>query len=524
MRARPGHLLLVGMMGSGKSTCGRLLAEHLGRPYLDSDDEVERACGRSVAEIFASHGELAFRAEEAAALERAVATSSPAVIGVAGGAVLDEANRRLLRASGTVVWLRAEPDALAARLGDGRGRPLLRAPGETVVSVLRRLDEQRRPLYRDLADVTLDVSDLTPGEVVERLAAALLTRVPVALGDRSYDVTVGPGARHELPGVLPPSARRAVIVTQAGIGVRVDPGVESSTIEVGEGERSKSLSSLEQVCRGFARAGLTRHDVVIALGGGLVTDLAGFAAASYHRGTPVVHVATTLLAQIDAAIGGKTGVNLPEGKNLVGAFWQPHAVLCDTDVLATLPEREWRSGLGEMAKYAFLGVDGLERLPLEAQVARCVALKADVVSADERESGRRAVLNYGHTLAHALEAAGFAERDEPGGAAGGLDLRHGEAVAVGIVFAARLAERLGRIDQRRVARHVEVVEAYGLASEVPGAADADELLAFMARDKKARDGLTFVLDGPVGVELVESVDPNLVRAVLQDPAGERRPR
>ena len=174
--------------------------------------------------------------------------------------------------------------------------------------------------------------------------------------------------------------------------------------------------------------------MVVAVGGGVVTDTAGFAAAVYHRGIPVVHVPTTLLGQIDAAIGGKTGVNLPEGKNLVGAVWQPSAVLCDTEVLATLPPREYRSGLGEMAKYAFLGVDDLADLPLDEAVAACVRCKAEVVAADEREGGRRAILNYGHTLAHALEIAG------------GYDLRHGEAVAIGLVYAAELARALGRID------------------------------------------------------------------------------
>ena len=179
--------------------------------------------------------------------------------------------------------------------------------------------------------------------------------VPVELADRSYDVVVGPGARHELARVVPESVGRVAVVTQAGIGVDVDPGREHRVFEIPDGETAKSLATVEDLCRQWARWGLTRADAVVAVGGGLVTDTAGFAAASYHRGVPVVHVATTLLGQIDAAIGGKTGVNLPEGKNLVGAYWQPSAVLCDTETLASLPEREYRSGLGELAKYHFLG-------------------------------------------------------------------------------------------------------------------------------------------------------------------------
>ena len=243
--------------------------------------------------------------------------------------------------------------------------------------------------------------------------------VPVDLGNRSYPVLVGRGARHRLLEVLPAGVHRAAVVTQEAVGVVVDPGVEHHTFLMDDGEDAKCMETVEDLCRQFARWGLTRGDVVVAVGGGVVTDTAGFAAAVYHRGVPVVHVATSLLAQVDAAIGGKTGVNLREGKNLVGAFWQPSAVLCDTEVLETLPPREYLSGCGEMAKYHFLGGEGLEDLPLDEKVARCVAIKAEVVASDERESGRRAILNYGHTLAHAHETA---ER---------YDLRHGEAVGIG---------------------------------------------------------------------------------------------
>jgi len=272
---------------------------------------------------------------------------------------------------------------------------------------------------------------------------------------------------------------------------------------IGVGEQFKTIATVQELCEGLAEAGLTRGDVVVAVGGGMVTDVAGFAAASYHRGISVVHVPTTLLGMIDAAIGGKTGVNLPQGKNLVGAFWQPSGVICDLDTLATLPEREVRCGNGEMAKYHFLTGDDLAALDLEARVARCVEIKAEVVASDERESGRRAILNYGHTLAHALEIAS------------GHEIAHGEAVSIGLIFAARLAERLGRIDSARVAEHLDVVGGlYGLQTDIPHVGSADELLALMSRDKKAIDGLTFVLDGPNGVELVADIDPAIVRDVL----------
>lgn len=327
--------------------------------------------------------------------------------------------------------------------------------------------------------------------------------VPVALGERSYDVLVGAGVLAHLPSVVPGSARRAAVVTQPSIGIDVDPGIEHRVFPMAEGEGAKTLGTVEALCRGFASWGLTRGDVVIAVGGGVVTDTAGFAAAAYHRGVAVVHVPTTLLGMVDAAIGGKTGVNLPEGKNLVGAFWQPVAVLCDTDLLASLPERERRSGSGEMAKYHFLtGVD-LGALELDERVAACVRIKAEIVAGDEREGGRRALLNYGHTLAHAIETAGR------------YDLRHGEAVAVGLVYAAELAFALGRIDARRVGLYREVTTGYGLPAQLPEGVDADELVELMARDKKAVDGLTFVLDGPSGVEVVPGIEPALVRSTLE---------
>ncbi len=326
--------------------------------------------------------------------------------------------------------------------------------------------------------------------------------VPVSLGERSYDVVIGHGARDSLASLMPSTARRAAVVTQESIDVTVDPGIEQQRFVVPEGESAKTMANVEALCNGFAEWGMTRGDVVVAVGGGVVTDLGGFAAAVYHRGISVVHVSTTLLGQIDAAIGGKTGVNLPHGKNLVGAFWQPSGVVCDTELLETLPPREFRSGLGELAKYHFLGGGDLDALPIEERVARCVEIKAAVVGSDERESGRRATLNYGHTLGHAIELA--AE----------FELRHGEAVAIGLVYAAELAHRLGRIDADRVAEHRRVVAAYGLASVVPAGLDDTTLMHLLARDKKAVDGLTFVLDGPDGVEVVAGLDPDLVQATI----------
>jgi 5-deoxy-5-amino-3-dehydroquinate synthase len=333
---------------------------------------------------------------------------------------------------------------------------------------------------------------------------------------RSYGVTVGAGCRHDLSSVLAavaPRARRAAVVTQPNVREALGPvvtGLPGDTFEIAVGEEEKNLSTIERLCRSFSLAGLTRNDVIVAVGGGMVTDVAGFAASVYLRGVSVVYVSTTLLGMIDAAIGGKTGVNLPEGKNLVGAFWQPSAVLCDLDALDTMPARELRSGLGEMAKYHFLEgtgpisrtPGGLDALPLDERIARCVAIKAAVVAADEREGGLRAVLNYGHTLGHAIEIASD------------FSVMHGEAVAIGLVYAGALAQQLGRIDAARADEHRRIVASHDLATRAPGGLDPEPLIALMQRDKKALDGLTFVLDGPNGVETVTGVDPALVRRAM----------
>lgn len=348
--------------------------------------------------------------------------------------------------------------------------------------------------------------------------------------DPGYDVVVEAGALAGV-GELVADRRRVAIVSQAGIAERYAAPVRggiaapSEVFLVGDGEAAKSLTTVEELCRGFARWGLLRGDAVVALGGGVVGDTAGFAAAVYHRGVAVVQVPTTLLAMVDAAIGGKTAVNLPEGKNLVGAFHQPVGVVADTTTLATLSDREYHSGLGEVAKYALMhdvvadptglvdllrtGTTAiLDRQPavLADVVARCAAIKADVVTRDPFErSGLRATLNLGHTLGHALEIA-FAS-----------ELTHGEAVAVGLVFAGALAGGCERVAADVVDRFQAVPFALGLPTRVPDPdrVPASELVTLMRRDKKASGGLTFVLPGPEGLGLVEDPPPGALRYAFE---------
>jgi 5-deoxy-5-amino-3-dehydroquinate synthase len=345
-----------------------------------------------------------------------------------------------------------------------------------------------------------------------------------------YEVLIAPGALHEA-GAMLHGIRRVALVSQAAVADRYADAVRDSLeadVEVflmGDGEEAKTLGTIEDLCRRFAAWGLLRGDAVVALGGGVVGDTAGFAAATYHRGISVLQVPTTLLAMVDAAIGGKTAVNLPEGKNLVGAFHQPIGVLADTDTLASLPEPEYRSGLGEVAKYALLrdvvadptGLVELLRLHttevlardpavLGDLVTRCVQIKADVIALDpEERTGVRATLNLGHTFAHALETAG------------GYGLTHGEAVAIGLVFAGALAGGCERVGPDVVDRYQAVPATLGLLTEVPGGAsmDAGKLLELMRRDKKASGGLTFVLPGPNGIEQVDDPPDHALRYAFE---------
>ncbi|MDA8081234.1 MAG: 3-dehydroquinate synthase [Actinomycetota bacterium] len=330
--------------------------------------------------------------------------------------------------------------------------------------------------------------------------------IVVDLGDRSYPVYVGEELLGDVDSMIPDDVGKVAIVTQRNIGIVPQLTRPLEIFYIGDGEQSKSLGTIGELCSGFAEMGINRKDMILAIGGGIVSDTAGFAAATFHRGLRYGIIATTLLAQVDAAIGGKTAVNIPEGKNLVGAFWQPTFVVCDIATLETLSNRERLCGMGEMAKYAFLGAEGLDQLSLGSQISACVRVKAGFVESDEREGDRRALLNYGHTLGHAIEAVGFEDR--------AVNLKHGEAVAIGLIFAALLAKRLGRIDASRVDYHLRVVRSYGLPTRLPFDVDPDRLIEAMCKDKKSFGTLTFVLDGGSGVEVVRDVDPTLVREVL----------
>ncbi len=522
-------IAVTGFMATGKTTVGRLIAEKLGLDFVDTDELVEANAGRTIPAIFEEDGEAHFRDLESAALRQALGRRGR-VVSTGGGMLLRDENVAELRAAGPIVCLTAAPEEILERVAGDEGRPLLNV--DDPAGRIARLLRDRAEAYAR-ADYHVDTTGLTQEQVADRLIDALAgdprarwlcgsrTRVPVQVEGGEYDILVGSGVIDKLGDAwpAPECGRRAAIVTTDTIGPlyaeRVaaalrDGGWRPTVVEVPDGEASKSLEVFGEVCDAFADAGLDRGSTVFALGGGVVGDLAGFAAATYMRGIDLVHVPTSLLAQVDSSIGGKTAIDIGAGKNLVGAFHQPRAVFTDIDVLSTLPDAEIRSGLGEIIKhaccfdaemFAFLSERPHvfaedDRAAREYLVARNCQIKAEVVAADPLEQGVRAVLNYGHTVGHALERG-----------AREWGLRHGEVVAAGIVAESRLAVELGVSDDETAARQERVIAAMGLPTSVSGV-DVERAREALLRDKKIVNGrLRMPLVPEIGrYVIVERVD------------------
>ena len=530
-------IVLVGLMGAGKTSIGRRLAARLGLPFHDADVEIELAAGCSIAELFERFGEAEFRAGERRVIRRLLA-GEPMVLATGGGAFMDAETRASVRRDAVSLWLRAPLSTLVRRVAQRSHRPLL--AGGDPAEILQGLIDRRHPVYAE-ADLAVDCGDESPDLTTQRVIDSLLAwtaprRLSLALSTGSYDVVVGQGLLARAGGLLAPvlPQKRCVIVTddlvgplhlaalQEGLSAT---GFDSSVIVVPHGERAKSLEQFAFVVDRLLEARVERKTTVIALGGGVVGDLAGFAAATVLRGLPFVQVPTTLLAQVDSSVGGKTGINTAQGKNLLGAFHQPRMVLADTDTLATLPPRELRAGYAEIAKAGLIGdaaffawceehaeaiVAGDRHLQAEA-VLRACAFKAQVVGDDEREekpNDGRALLNLGHTFGHAIEAeCGYGH------------VLHGEAVAAGIGLAFQLATRLGDVsaaDTARVIGHLNAVGLPGDLSRLNRRLGADRLLAHMRRDKKMQDGvMNLILPLAIGhCRSTGAVAQAMVREVL----------
>ncbi len=502
--ARTGALVFVGFMGAGKSSAARAVASHLGVDALDSDRELEAELGEPLERFFDRAGERAFREREEKVVTALLARSDAQVVALGGGALASEAVRSALRPH-TVVHLEVALDDAWHR-ASGRGRPLARDRDR-----FDGLHAERAATYAAAADATLPAGgrDLPLRALASLLAlseadsgALKLVWAEAASGD--YPVFFGRGLVER--GFFYPDVARRFLVTDENVArhhsVRADA---RATIAPGEGQ--KTLTSADALLRQMAREGLTREDLVVALGGGVVGDLAGFCGAVYQRGVRVVQVPTSLVAQVDSAFGGKTGVDLPEAKNYVGAYHQPTAALVDPATLATLPDAELAAGYSEVVKTALIAGGDLWATvrrgdaPDDAVILGCLRTKLGVVAADERDGGRRQVLNLGHTVAHALEAATGYSR-----------YRHGEAVAIGLMCALRLS---GRESLR--SEVAELLSGRGLPLTFSGCS-TDEVVALVARDKKRRGaGVPFVLvERPGEVTHGHEVGEQDLRAAIEE--------
>ncbi|MFF5725730.1 3-dehydroquinate synthase [[Kitasatospora] papulosa] len=536
-------IVLVGPMGVGKSTVGELLADRLGTTYRDTDADVVAAAGKSIAEIFFDEGEERFRALERRAVRDAVA-EHPGVLALGGGAVLDGTTRELL-AGHRVVYLSMDVDEAVRRVGLNTARPLLAVNPRRQ---WRELMDARRHLYEDVAGATVATDERTPEEVAqavldatglpERTAAAVpagqenhtmteqgTTRIQIAgtAGTDPYEVLVGRQLLGELPNLIGDRAKRVAVLhpealAETGEAVREDlasQGYEAIAIQLPNAEEAKTVEVAAYCWKALGQTGFTRTDVIVGVGGGATTDVAGFVAASWLRGVRWIAVPTTVLAMVDAAVGGKTGINTAEGKNLVGAFHPPAGVLCDLAALESLPVHDYVSGMAEIIKAGFIAdpviLDLVETDPEGARtpagphtaelIERSIRVKAEVVSSDLKESGLREILNYGHTLAHAIEKN---ER---------YKWRHGAAVSVGMVFAAELGRLAGRLDDATADRHRAVLESVGLPLTYRGD-QWPKLLENMKVDKKSRGDLLrfIVLDGIGKPIVLEGPDPAVLLA------------
>ncbi|MGW2278963.1 3-dehydroquinate synthase [Streptomyces sp. NPDC001770] len=533
-------VVLVGPMGVGKSTIGELLAERLGALYRDTDADVVATAGKPISEIFFDEGEERFRELERHAVREAVAGHT-GVLALGGGAVLDEGTRALL-AGHAVVYLSMDVEEAVKRVGLGAARPLLAVNPRRQ---WREMMELRRHLYEEVARVTVATDDRTPDEIAREIVDALElperdttpgrektamteqapTRIQVAgtEGSAPYEVLVGRQLLGELPKLIGDRAKRVAVLhpealAETGEAVREDlasQGYEAIAIQLPNAEEAKTVEVAAYCWKALGQTGFTRSDVIVGVGGGATTDVAGFVAASWLRGVRWIAVPTTVLGMVDAAVGGKTGINTAEGKNLVGAFHPPAGVLCDLAALDSLPVHDYVSGMAEIIKAGFIAdpviLDLVEADPEGARtpagphtaelIERSIRVKAEVVSSDLKEAGLREILNYGHTLGHAIEKN---ER---------YKWRHGAAVSIGLVFAAELGRLAGRLDDATADRHRTVLASVGLPLTYRGD-QWPRLLENMKLDKKSRGDLLrfIVLDALGKPTVLEGPDPAVLLA------------
>jgi 3-dehydroquinate synthase len=537
-RRESGIIILVGMMGAGKTTVGKLLAKQQGKTFVDSDEEIQRRTGVTIPHIFDVEGEAGFRTRESGVIQELLKQDN-IVLATGGGAIVSAQNRAMMKQNGLVVYLKSSVHDLWQRTRHDHNRPLLQT--ENPRAKLQELHDQRDPLYMEAADIVIHTGKQSVQILLERLQKKLeelkqmttientMQTLNVGLAERSYPIHIGSGLLSRIDLLLPHiPQKRTVIVSNTTVaplylqqltdGLRSN-GVKVQSIILPDGEQYKSSESLNTIYDALLSARSERGTPLIALGGGVIGDITGYAAATYLRGVPFIQIPTTLLSQVDSSVGGKTGINHPLGKNMIGAFYQPRVVLADTTTLDTLPDKELRAGLAEVIKYGLIrdlpflewleaNVDKLlarDTAALQYAIARSCQNKAEVVGADERESGERALLNLGHTFGHAIE----------NGMGYGVWL-HGEAVATGTIMAADLSQRLGWLNAEDVARVRKLFERSGLPVISPKLG-TDKYMQLMGLDKKVEGGkIRFVLLKSLGHAVItDAVPQTLLEQTLE---------
>ena len=542
-------------MGSGKTTVGKALAKQLKKKFVDSDHEIEARTGVSISMIFEIEGEASFRQREAEVIADLTSREN-IVLATGGGAILNEQSRRFLHERGTVIYLRAAISSILYRTRYDKTRPLLRTSDPR--KKLEELEAQREPLYKEVAHIIVDtgrpniqnlmqtilgqlpasvsqieqqISDFSnsnsahPARELESQLASI--QVDVELGERSYPIVIGPNVLSDQRQLSKLIQGKTVTVVSNNIVAPLYLHQLEKTLEklgkavksiiLPDGEEHKNWQSLMQIFDELLKEKSDRKTTLIALGGGVIGDMTGFAAASYMRGIPFVQIPTTLLAQVDSSVGGKTAINHPLGKNMIGAFYQPLSVIADISTLQTLPDRELSAGLAEVIKHGAiqdeeffswieLNIDALRKKDPKAlihAIKRSCEIKSNIVQQDEKEGGLRAILNFGHTFGHAIEAGlGYGK------------WLHGEAVGCGMVMAAELSLRMGHINYVTKVRLQKLVEAAGLPTVAPGFG-RQRWLELMAVDKKNEDGaIKFILLKPLGNAYINAVPAEMLNATL----------
>lgn len=522
------NVVLTGFMGTGKTVVGKSLAQKLDYEFVDTDSLIEQEAGQSISHIFRHSGEAYFRKVEKDVI-RKLSGREGLVMATGGGAILDPENMATLRRQGLLVCLSAQPRTILSRLKGQKDRPLLDTSDR--FGEIQRLLKHRLPFY-ERADYIIQTDRMSVPQIVrrlqERLIMKLFHRIKVTLPQNPYEIEIG----HEILGSLGERLRhlglgqKVAVVTNPVVrklyGSPVlrslkKAGFRTSVIEIPDGERFKTTRWVNSIYDKLVRNKFERQSCLIALGGGVIGDMAGFAAATYLRGIPYVQVPTTLAAQVDSSVGGKTGVNHPLGKNLIGAFYQPRLVYTDVKVLESLDRRNFMSGLAEVVKYGVIAdaefFNFLERhltriiaqnpYYLIPAIRRSCEIKAQVVQEDEREGGLRKILNYGHTLGHALETVTLYRR-----------YLHGEAISIGMAFAARLAYELGLCDKKTVQRQETLLARTGLPISLPPNSPSS-ILEAMSHDKKVKQGeIHFILADKIGHVLIRKVEVSQARKLL----------